>query len=91
MRATGIIRKLDELGRVTLPKETRKVLNINEGDPVEFFTDGDNIILKKYTPGCHCCNETDNLTEVLGIKLCQKWIDEFNKYRQMVDDIRRDK
>ena len=52
MRATGIILKLDELGRVTFTKgnKVRKnLLNIHEGDPVEFFTDGDNIILKKYT------------------------------------------
>lgn len=89
MRATGIIRKLDELGRVTLPKETRKALNINEGDPVEFFTDEDNIIIKKYTPGCHCCGEVKNLTEVLGIKLCPKCIEEFNKYRTMIDEIGR--
>lgn len=48
MKATGIIRKIDELGRITLPKEMRRVYDIKEGDPMEIFVDGDAICLKKY-------------------------------------------
>lgn len=50
MKATGIIRRVDVLGRVVVPKEIRKVLKIDEGDPLEIFTDKDGIILKKYSP-----------------------------------------
>ena len=50
MRATGIVRRVDILGRVVVPKEIRKVLKIDEGDPLEIFTDKDGIILKKYSP-----------------------------------------
>ena len=52
MKSTGVVRKVDELGRVVLPAEVRKCLEINEKDPLEFFVDGDRIILKKYQPGC---------------------------------------
>lgn len=48
MKATGIIRKIDELGRITLPKEMRRVYDMKEGDPLEIFVDGDVICLKKY-------------------------------------------
>lgn len=50
MKATGIVRRVDVLGRVVVPKEIRKILNIGEGDPLEIFTDKDGIILKKYSP-----------------------------------------
>jgi len=48
MKATGIVRRIDELGRIVIPKEIRKVLRIREGDPIEIFTDSDGIVLKKY-------------------------------------------
>ena len=51
MRSLGIVRKLDQLGRLVIPKETRRVFNLNGRDPVEIFTDGDKIIIKKYNPG----------------------------------------
>lgn len=49
MKATGIVRRIDDLGRVVIPKEVRKILNIREGDPLEIFTDSEGIILKKYS------------------------------------------
>lgn len=49
MKSTGIVRKVDELGRVVIPIELRRVLGIEEKDPVEIYVDGDKIILKKYT------------------------------------------
>lgn len=50
MKATGIVRRLDELGRVVIPKEIRKTLRLSQGDPIEIFTDTDGILLKKYSP-----------------------------------------
>lgn len=49
MRATGIIRRVDELGRIVIPKEIRRTLKIEDGDPIEFFIEGNNIILQRYT------------------------------------------
>ena len=88
MKATGIIRNLDQLGRFVIPKETRKALDLNEGDPIEMFTDGDEIILKKYNPGCHCCGSMDHLTEVLGLKICPKCLKEFAKAIDIIDKLR---
>lgn len=48
MKATGIVRRIDELGRIVIPKEIRRVLKIREGDPIEIFTDADGVVLKKY-------------------------------------------
>ena len=50
MKSTGITRKIDELGRVVLPKELRHMLNLEEGTPLEIFTEGNQIILQKYEP-----------------------------------------
>lgn len=54
MKSTGIVRKLDQLGRVVLPKELRRTLELDKGDPVEIFTDQDQIILSKYQPKKEC-------------------------------------
>ena len=60
MKATGIVRKVDELGRIVLPMELRRTMNINERDPLEIFVEGENIILRKYTIGCIMgCGEED--------------------------------
>ena len=50
MKATGIVRRIDELGRVVIPKEIRRTLRIKEGDPLEIFTERDELMLKKYSP-----------------------------------------
>ena len=52
MKATGIVRKVDELGRIVLPIELRRTLNINIKDPLEIYVDGESIMLKKYQPAC---------------------------------------
>ncbi|MEK4977180.1 AbrB/MazE/SpoVT family DNA-binding domain-containing protein [Bacillus sp. FSL K6-6540] len=59
MKATGIVRYLDSLGRVVVPKELRRVLDIADGSPMEIYSEGDKIILKKYAPSCFICGETD--------------------------------
>lgn len=61
MRSTGIIRRLDSLGRFVLPKELRKAYNITDDTPLEIFTEGDTILLRKYHPAgsCALCGEVD--------------------------------
>ncbi len=72
MKSTGIVRKVDELGRVVIPKETRQIFSIGERDSLEVFTDGDMILLKKYSPGCIFCNNVKNLTIYKGKHICEE-------------------
>ncbi len=66
MKATGIVRRIDELGRVVIPKEIRRTLRIREGDPLEIFTDRDGeVILKKYSPIGELSNFAKEYTESL--------------------------
>ena len=74
MKSTGIIRHIDELGRMVVPKELRKKLDIADGDPVEIFSDGDRIVLMKYQPNCHFCGSDENLVEFKGKKICSECI-----------------
>jgi transcriptional pleiotropic regulator of transition state genes len=70
MKSTGITRKVDELGRVVIPIELRRTLDIEEKDPLEIFVDGDRIILRKYNPGCIVCGNTDGLVLLDAARLC---------------------
>ena len=76
MKATGIVRKVDELGRIVLPIELRRTLNIDIKDPVEIFVDGDSIMLKKYEPACIFCGSSDNVRQVRGKNICVACIEE---------------
>jgi transcriptional pleiotropic regulator of transition state genes len=70
MKATGIVRAVDALGRVVLPMELRRTLNIEETDPLEIYVDDDRIILKKYVPGCTFCDNSSDLTNFKGKRIC---------------------
>ncbi len=70
MKATGIVRKIDELGRVVLPIELRRTMNLEVRDPVEIFLDGDSIVLRKYENACLFCGGTHNLTTFRGKQIC---------------------
>ncbi|MGE4274077.1 MAG: AbrB/MazE/SpoVT family DNA-binding domain-containing protein [Desulfitobacterium sp.] len=74
MKATGIVRRIDDLGRVVIPKEIRRTLQIAEGDPVEIFTEEEGIILRKYQPSetCAFCGEGDKLHQLSGKWICRK-------------------
>lgn len=74
MRSTGIVRKLDELGRITLPIELRRNLDVIERDPVEIFVDDNKIILRKYNPADIFTGETDDLVEYKGKMVSKKTI-----------------
>ena len=76
MKATGIVRRVDELGRIVLPCELRKTLHIKDRDPLEIFVDTDCIILKKYEPTCVFTNHSDDLIEYQGRKISKAAIKE---------------
>lgn len=76
MKSTGIVRNIDELGRVVVPKELRKKLGIANTDPVEIYVEDDKIILKKYISVCHFCGATEGLTEYKGKNICADCIAE---------------
>jgi len=75
MKSTGIVRRVDELGRIVLPIEIRKMMNINVKDAVEIFTDNDRIVLQKYQPACVFCDDADEVTYFNGKRLCRKCIE----------------
>ncbi len=70
MKSTGIVRKVDELGRIVLPIEMRRTLDIAERDSLEIFVDGDSIILKKYQPACIFCDNTKDIISYKGKNIC---------------------
>lgn len=72
MKSTGIIRKVDELGRVVIPIELRNQFHISEKDPIEIFVDGSSIVLKKYEKSCLFCENTKKLFEYKGKLICNK-------------------
>ncbi|MGN1001839.1 MAG: AbrB/MazE/SpoVT family DNA-binding domain-containing protein [Oscillospiraceae bacterium] len=74
MKSTGIVRKLDELGRVVLPIEIRRAFDLKERDAVEIYVEGDRIILQKYEPNCCFCGEMKNLSRYKGKPVCRKCI-----------------
>ena len=72
MKSTGIIRRVDELGRVVIPMEIRNQFNIVEKDPIEIYVEGSCIVLKKYEPNCTFCGNTKNLVEYKDKLVCDK-------------------
>ena len=72
MKSTGIVRKVDELGRIVLPIELRRTLDIVEKDALEIYVDGSSIILKKYEPNCIFCGNTKNLISYKDKLVCSK-------------------
>lgn len=70
MKSTGIVRRVDELGRVVLPIELRRVLDIVEKDSMEIYVDGERIILRKYVPACVFCGEGNQVQHFRGKNVC---------------------
>lgn len=75
MKSTGMVRPVDELGRIVLPKELRRSLDINPRDSVEIFTDGDRIILQKYQPACIFCGNADRVIYYEGKRICTECLE----------------
>ena len=79
MKSTGIVRKVDELGRIVLPAELRRTLDIGERDELEIYLDDDKVVLKKYEPSCIFCVSTRNLVNYHGRNVCMDCIQELNE------------
>ena len=75
MKSTGIVRKIDELGRMVVPKEIRDNMGIKPNDPMEFFIEGERIIVTKYNEGCSLCGGDDNLADFGEKRLCSACIE----------------
>lgn len=79
MKATGIVRKVDELGRVVIPIELRRIMNIDVKDGLEIFVDSDRIILKKYEPSCIFTGDTEDLVYFKGKLISRSVINELTQ------------
>jgi transcriptional pleiotropic regulator of transition state genes len=75
MKSTGIVRKVDELGRIVLPIELRRTLDIAERDELEIYLDDDKVILKKYEPSCIFCGSSCGLVSYHGRNVCMECIE----------------
>lgn len=72
MKAIGIVRKIDELGRIVLPIETRNLLGIKTKDALEIYMDKDSIVLRKYEPACMFCGSADETISFSGKLICKE-------------------
>lgn len=79
MKSTGIVRKVDELGRIVLPIEMRRTLDIGEKDALEIYVEGSSVILKKYKPSCVFCDATKDITVFKGRNICPKCLKELKE------------
>lgn len=76
MKSTGIVRKVDDLGRIVLPIELRRTLDIAEKDSLEIYVDGPSIVLKKYQPACIFCDDARDVVNFKGKNVCPSCIKE---------------
>ncbi len=74
MKSTGIIRKIDELGRVVIPIELRRTMGIEQKDKIEIFVEGGSIILKKYEPSCIFCDGAEDIIQFQNKNICRNCV-----------------
>jgi len=79
LKSTGIVRNVDELGRIVIPKEMRTSMDISSSDPIEIYVDNDKIILKKHENTCSFCGGIADLVDFKGKKICTGCISELKK------------
>ena len=79
MKSTGIVRKLDELGRLVIPMEIRNTFGLNPKDSLEIFVDEDRIILRKYQPACIFCGSTDDNVTFNDKRVCKACVEKLSK------------
>ncbi len=82
IKSTGIVRKVDELGRIVLPIELRRTLDIGEKDAVEIYVEGTSIVLKKYQPSCIFCGEAKKVVDFKGKNVCSKCLRELQSQQE---------
>ena len=75
MKSTGVVRRVDELGRIVIPIELRRTLDIAEKDALEIYVDGEQIILKKYEPACIFCGDARDVINYKGKNICKKCLE----------------
>ena len=85
MKSTGIVRRLDELGRITLPIELRRTLNVEERDPLEIYVEEDRIILTKYEPADIFTGERSELIDYCGKKVSKQSVMEMAKIAGIIE------
>ena len=80
MKSTGIVRRIDELGRFVLPAELRRTLGIGEREEMEIFVDGSAIVLKKYSPVCVFCGRTEEVAVFRNKNICENCVKELVRF-----------
>ena len=81
MKSTGVVRRVDELGRIVIPIELRRTLDIAEKDALEIYVDGEQIILKKYEPACIFCGDARDVTNYRGKNICKACFEEMKNVK----------
>lgn len=79
LKSTGVVRKVDELGRIVIPIELRRTMGIEEKDSLEIYVDNEKIILKKYEPACIFCGNAEEVVNYKGKNLCKNCMTELTK------------
>ena len=79
VKSTGIVRKVDELGRIVIPIELRRTLEIDVKDSLEIYVEDDKIYLKKYTPACVFCSNAGEITAFKGKNICKQCLKEISE------------
>ncbi len=79
MKSTGIVRKVDDLGRIVLPAELRRLLELDDRAEVEIYTEGDTVVLKKHRPSCVFCGAREELREFRGSCICESCCEALSK------------
>ena len=81
MKSTGIVRRIDELGRIVLPKELRHTFSIETKDALEIYVDGSEIILRKYEPACIFCGNAKDVSNIKGKNICAACLKELRSHK----------
>ncbi|WP_027085435.1 AbrB/MazE/SpoVT family DNA-binding domain-containing protein [Cohnella panacarvi] len=81
MKATGIVRKIDGLGRVVIPMEMRKTMDLPEGTALEIFVNGNQIVLRRYEPGCVFCGSMTDVKVIREKLICTSCVSEIAESR----------
>ncbi|HAA08321.1 MAG TPA: AbrB family transcriptional regulator [Syntrophomonas sp.] len=79
MKSTGVVRKVDELGRIVIPIELRRTMGIEEKDALEIYVDNEKIILRKYEPACIFCGNAEDVLNYKGKNICRSCLTELGK------------
>ena len=79
MKSTGIVRRIDDLGRIVLPIELRRTLDIGERETMEIFVEGSSVVLKKYRPTCIFCDSAKDITIFKGKNICPKCLQDLRE------------